>query len=346
MISPEWVYPTIAALAFALTYLATPLMKWLAVRLNMIDRPGGHKSHDSPTPLLGGVAVFLGVWGTLVYLWLQGWIIWGGQMQGIFFGSVMVMVLGLADDAWGLSVATKFSVQFCSALVVIWHGVVVSLFIGTNWLTMTVTLVWIVGVTNSFNLLDNMDGLTSGVAAICALIFSLIAYRQSDPQTLLISVTILGSLVGFLRFNFEPASVFLGDAGSELIGFMLACLAVAANYLEHSQLQQLPIITPLLVFSVPLFDTFSVMVIRVMEERPIWDADNRHFSHRLVALGLSRRAAVLLVYLVTMTVGILAILLSRVNLVDAILLLFHAVAIFGIIVLLEYAAGTGPADHR
>ncbi len=205
---------------------------------------------------------------------------------------------------------------------------------------MSVTLLWIVGVTNSFNLLDNMDGLTAGVGAICALIFSLIAYRQSDPYTLLVSLTIMGSLLGFLRFNFAPASIFLGDSGSEVVGFLLACLAVSANYIENSQLQQLPIITPLLVFGVPLFDTFSVMVIRWVEGRPFWDPDNRHFSHRLVALGMSRRAAVLMVYLVTLTVGSLAILLSRVDLADAVLLLIDGMAIFGIIVLLEYTGGS------
>jgi UDP-GlcNAc:undecaprenyl-phosphate GlcNAc-1-phosphate transferase len=196
----------------------------------------------------------------------------------------------------------------------------------------------VVGITNSFNFLDNMDGLASGVGAICAFIFAINSYRQGDPQTLYLSLILGGALVAFLRFNFDPAVIFLGDAGSGSIGFFLSGLSVAANYLETSQLQQLPVLTPLLVFSVPLFDTFSVMTIRILEGRSIWDADNRHFSHRLVQLGLSRRSAVLLIYLLTFTVGSLAILLGRVQLNDALLLLVHAVAIFTSIVILEYAS--------
>lgn len=329
-------------LSFGLTYLLTPLMRAVAPRVHMLDRPGGRKSHTRPTPLLGGVAVFVGIWGTLLVAVLRGWIDPGGQLQGIFLGSLLVGGMGLVDDATGLSAMSKLFVQGLGAVLVVWHGVIVSLFIGTNWFTVAVTLLWIVGVTNSFNLLDNMDGLTSGVGAICALIFSLIAYRQNDFHTLLVSLTILGALVGFLRFNFSPASIFLGDAGSEVIGFLLACLAVSANYIENSQLQQLPVVTPLLVFGVPLFDTFSVMAIRWAEGRPLWEPDNRHFSHRLVALGMTPRAAVLTVYLVTLTVGSLAILLSRVNLADALLLLIDGMAIFGIIILLEYTGGTPP----
>lgn len=331
-------FTAVLGLSFGLTYLFTPLMRALAPRVGMLDRPGGRKSHADPTPLLGGVAVFVGIWGTLLVAVQRGWIDPGGQLKGIFLGSLLVVGMGLVDDALGLSPITKFLVQVLGAAVVVWHGVVVSLFIGTNWVTVVLTLIWIVGVTNSFNLLDNMDGLTCGVGAICALIFSLIAYRQHDPHTLLISLTIMGSLVGFLRFNFSPASIFLGDAGSEVVGFLLACLAVSANYIENSQLQQLPVITPLLVFGVPLFDTFSVMAIRWVEGRPLWEPDNRHFSHRLVALGMTPRAAVLMVYLVTLTVGNLAILLSRVNLAGAILLLIDGLAILGIIVLLEYTA--------
>jgi UDP-GlcNAc:undecaprenyl-phosphate GlcNAc-1-phosphate transferase len=287
------------------------------------------------------VAVFLAVWFTVYGMVYQSWIHFGIQLQGLFLGSAIILVMGLIDDVTELTPFVKFVVQVGAALVLVLHDVVLSLFIGSNFFTQLLTVLWVVGITNSFNFLDNMDGLASGVAAICAFIFAINSYRQGDPQTLFLSLVLGGSLIAFLRFNFDPAVIFLGDAGSGFIGFYLAALSVAANYLETSQLQQLPIITPLLVFSVPLFDTFSVMTIRILEGRSIWDADNRHFSHRLVELGLSRRAAVLLIYLLTFTVGSLAILLGRVQLNDALLLLVHVVAIFTIIVILEYASLSG-----
>ncbi|MGM0381822.1 MAG: MraY family glycosyltransferase, partial [bacterium] len=162
--------------------------------------------------------------------------------------------------------------------------------------------------------------------------------KKKDTTKKKYSVVLLGCLVAFLRFNFEPAEIFMGDAGSCFLGFFLGSLAVSANYLVDAQFQHLPILTPLLIFAVPLYDTFSVMAIRLIKGHPIWQADNRHFSHRLVALGLTRRSAVLLIYLITFTSGILAVLLPRLNRTDALLLLVHGAAIFAIILLLEYAS--------
>lgn len=331
-----WALFFLALGSFAICYLLIPLCRYLSQKLNMLDEPGGHKAHEEATPLLGGLAVFASVWLTVGASWYLELISWNLELQGIFLGSALIFVLGLMDDARDISPAPKFLVQVGAALVLVIHGVSVSLFIGNNLVTYLITVVWIVGITNSFNMLDNMDGLASGVAAICCFIFAIIAYRQEVVQTLLLAMILFGSLIAFLRFNFEPSDLFLGDAGSGFIGFYLASISVATNYLQISRLRHLPIITPLIIFSLPLFDTFSVMVIRFVEGRPIWEADNRHFSHRLVDLGLSRKSAVLVIYLVTFTVGILATLLSRVALADALLLLLHAAAIFLIIILLEY----------
>jgi UDP-GlcNAc:undecaprenyl-phosphate GlcNAc-1-phosphate transferase len=342
----QWIFLLTFGISFFLCFFLVPPCVWISRLSNMMDRPGGHKSHEEATPLLGGVAIFMTTWITMVSIWSMGWIQWSAPVQGIFLGSTIVFLMGLVDDAQGLPASTKFIVQVGAALVVILHGGVVSLFMGTNILTVTITLLWIVGITNSFNLLDNMDGLTAGVAAICSGVFALIAFRQSDVQTLLLATVMMGTLLGFLRFNFDPAEVFMGDAGSGFIGFFLGCMAVYAEYLTQTRLRHLPIITPILIFSVPLFDTFSVMAIRVMEGRSIWDADNKHFSHRLVSLGLTRRAAVLLIYLVTFTVAILATFLTRVTRLDAVLLLIHAVAIFAVIILLEYAGAASDGGQE
>ncbi len=336
----EWLYFAVALLSFGFCYLLIPLCSFISRLTGLIDHPGGdsHKSHERSTPLLGGVAIYGSVWLTLLFLVYMGELHWSPALNGIFIGSTLVFLMGLADDIFGLLPATKFFVQLGAAVVVVLHGVTVSLFMGTNIITVAITILWIVGLTNSLNLLDNMDGLTGGVVAISALVFSIITFRQGDWQTLYISVVLIGSMVAFLRFNFEPAEIFMGDAGSCFLGFFLASLAVSANYLVEARLQHLPVITPLLIFAVPLYDTFSVMAIRILKGYPIWQADNRHFSHRLVSLGLTRRSAVLLIYLITFTTGILAVLLPRVNRADALLLLIHAGAIFAIILLLEYTS--------
>jgi UDP-GlcNAc:undecaprenyl-phosphate GlcNAc-1-phosphate transferase len=338
--SQHLIYGLALLMGFGICYGLVPLCQFVSRRSDVVDRPREHKTHDSPTALFGGVAVFVAVWSALLFLVGQSFFTWGAELRGLLIGSSIVLVLGLIDDSRDISPLVKFIGQLLATIVVIYHGVAISLFVGPGLLTYTLTALWIVGITNSFNLLDNMDGLTCGVATICCFIFAVSSFRQGDPHTVVMSLTMGGALIAFLRFNFEPAEIFLGDAGSGFIGFYLAVLSVAANYLETSELQQLPIITPILIFSVPIFDTFSVMAIRILEGRSIWDADNRHFSHRLVSLGLSRRDAVLVIYLVTFTVGVLALLLARVNLFDAILLLVHAMAIFAIIVILEYASLT------
>ncbi len=333
----EWIYFAAASLSFGLCYVLTPLCVYISKLFNLFDKPGGHKSHSNPTPLMGGVAIYISVWSIIFALLATDFLIWNSALQGIFIGATIIFIMGLVDDLKGLPPFAKFVVQVGAAVIVVLHGTVASLFIGYHIITIIITILWIVGISNSFNLLDNMDGLTAGVAAICCLIFSIIGYRQQDYVTVYMAVTMLGALVAFLRFNFAPAELFMGDAGSGFIGFFMATLAVSANYLQHTQLNHLPIITPLLIFAVPIFDTFSVMVIRILEGRSVWEADNKHFSHRLVSLGLSRRSAVLVIYLVTFSIGILATMLTRVNRADAILLLIHGASIFVIIVLLEFA---------
>lgn len=339
----EWKYFIAGILSFGLCYLFIPICVYISRFTDLIDQPGdseSHKSHLQPTPLLGGLAVFGSIWLSFAFLTYIGALNWSPDLTGIFIGSTLIFLMGLADDIFGLLPATKLFIQVGAAIILVLHGVSVSLFMGGNLITVGITIIWVVGLTNSLNLLDNMDGLTGGIAAICALVFSIITFRQGDWQTLYISVVLMGSLIAFLRFNFEPAEIFLGDAGSCFLGFFLASLSVSADYLVQSRLEHLPVITPLLIFAVPLYDTFSVMAIRLIKGHPIWEADNRHFSHRLVSLGLTRRSAVLLIYLVTFTTGILATLLPRVNRADALLLLLHGGAIFAIILFLEYTSAT------
>jgi UDP-GlcNAc:undecaprenyl-phosphate GlcNAc-1-phosphate transferase len=204
-------------------------------------------------------------------------------------------------------------------------------------------MVWIVGITNAFNLLDNMDGLSAGVAAICAAAFYFVALDQGSPLVALLSAATAGAAVGFLLHNLHPARIFLGDTGSLLLGFMVAAISVQGVYLGASRLTHLPIITPILILGVPLFDTFSVMAIRIAEGRSIFAADKRHFSHRLVDLGMSHRQAVVLVWLVTIATAMPATLLSGLFLHEALTLLAQEAILFLIIVLLMRAGAVRAA---
>jgi UDP-GlcNAc:undecaprenyl-phosphate GlcNAc-1-phosphate transferase len=193
---------------------------------------------------------------------------------------------------------------------------------------------WIVGITNSFNLLDNMDGLSSGIAVIISLILGVLTIQQGQYFSALLLLTLAGSILGFLRYNFNPSSIFMGDAGSLFIGYMLAALTVSTSYVTTRSMSQLPVLIPVLVLGVPLFDTFSVMIIRWKEKRPLFVGDKCHFSHRLVELGMSVRQAVVFIYLVTLCVGVSAILIPELPLFGSIIVLVQGALVFSLITLL------------
>ena len=209
------------------------------------------------------------------------------------------------------------------------------------WITIAFLLVlWIVGVTNSINLMDNMDGLCAGVSAISLFFFSLVTYQLGQQTFMILSMlALLGAVLGFLWHNFNPARIFMGDAGSMFIGFTLACLIVFSTfYTSQSETTILAIAMPPIILAVPLFDTLTVIAIRIKRGLLIYQADKNHFSHRLVALGMSHRNAVLLIYLVTLCTGIGALLLHQLNFFGGLIVLIQVAIILGVILLLERAA--------
>jgi UDP-GlcNAc:undecaprenyl-phosphate GlcNAc-1-phosphate transferase len=179
-----------------------------------------------------------------------------------------------------------------------------------------------------------MDGLSGGVALVISIILGILTIQQEQYFSALLLLTLAGSLIGFLRYNFSPSSIFMGDAGSLFIGYTLAALTVSNSYITTRSVSQLPIVVPILVLGVPLFDTFSVMIIRWKEHRPLFVGDNSHFSHRLVELGMSVRQAVIFIYLVTLCVGVSAILIPELNILGSIIVLMQEALVFGLITLL------------
>lgn len=246
------------------------------------------------------------------------------------------MLLGLIDDIKRLSAFTKVFSSALIAVMMVLLGVRVSLFMPNIFLGGLLTVIWIVLITNTFNMLDNMDGLACGVALIATLIFFGITSFQHQLFTSAMLIIFAGSLVGFLLFNWYPSSIFMGDAGSMWIGFTLATLTILATYYSEGKPTLFPVVMPLLILGVPIFDAISVMTIRIIRRKPLFVGDKNHFSHRLMQLGMTQAQAVAFIYLVTLCIGINATLLATVGKSGVMVILLQAVVIFVIIALLEY----------
>ncbi|HON56017.1 MAG TPA: MraY family glycosyltransferase, partial [bacterium] len=250
--------------------------------------------------------------------------------------AVFMLIIGIIDDIKHLKPLTKLICQIIAAIIVVFIAGVKIDFFRYNIINLIITICWIVIITNSFNLLDNMDGLSAGIAAISLFLFFIIAITQNEYNNALICLLLSFSAAGFLLFNYNPASIFMGDGGSLFLGFFVSVIAINNSYLKFSLLTRLPILIPVLVLFIPLYDTLSVIFIRRKLGISIFKADKRHFSHRLVNLGLSQRAAVLIIYLATLSTGITATLLTKLTLIDAIIIILHTFMVFGIIAILEW----------
>jgi UDP-GlcNAc:undecaprenyl-phosphate GlcNAc-1-phosphate transferase len=306
----------------------TPVCRRLAVALHIVDRPGGKKIHGQPIPLLGGVAIALAQGGALV---------WSGAADPasyrILAAAGLIMVLGIWDDLDPHSEALRWWLRLvyeaCLAGIVVAGGVRTT-FLGTPWLDIPLTLLWIVGITNAFNLLDNMNGLSAGVAGIGGMTFAVLAarYAEAGPEQLPAAVTAValsGACLGFLPGNFR-SRIFMGDAGSLFVGFTLACLAVQGSW--RSPTVPTSVIIPLLVLAYPLFDTTLVVVLRLQHGLSPFVGGRDHSSHRLVKLGLGRVETVLLIYLFAVSQALTALLVSSVSFRLSLLALAGSLSVF------------------
>jgi len=328
-----------AFIGFIAGFILTIITKKAAVMLNIVDIPNKRKMHAQPMPLLGGVSIFFAFLITIAFLYYinPGYRdYYNIEFTVILIAALFIHIIGIIDDIKHLSPLAKLYCQIGAALAVALAGSRTSFFIDNVYINTIITVIWIVGITNSFNLLDNMDGLSCGVALISAILFFIVNINQGDYFLAIVSLTLAAAAAGFLVFNFSPASIFMGDGGSLFLGFIISIIAVKTVYIKYSLLTRLPAITPLLILFIPIYDTLSVIFIRRKLGIPIFTADKRHFSHRLVNLGLSPKSAVLIIYMATLSTGITATLLPKLKAVDAIIVLIHTFMIFGIIAILEW----------
>ncbi|MDQ4077615.1 MAG: undecaprenyl/decaprenyl-phosphate alpha-N-acetylglucosaminyl 1-phosphate transferase [Chloroflexota bacterium] len=290
----------------------TPLMRGLAIRTGVIDQPATRKLHSTPIPLLGGVAIYAAVCGAL-FLFSDRFYV--AQVASILLGATWVSFFGLWDDRVGLAAVPKLLAQLGGAAILIASGVMVRLPV-PEVLNVALTLLWIIGITNALNLLDNMDGLSSGVGAVAATFFLLLAALSGQYLVGSMAAAVLGACLGFLLYNFNPASIFMGDTGSLFLGFVLAALGIKLRF--PTNVPWVTWMVPLLVLAVPLFDTTLVFISRLRRgKNPLTTPGKDHISHRLVARGWTRREAVLLIYLAGCASGALAIFVSAADVMAA-----------------------------
>lgn len=353
-------------------WLSGYLVRVGAPRLGLVDHPGRRKVHTEPTPLGGGIAIWLGVMLPLtagqVFLAACGsgyrlpeWLRTGPlasmaafvephlsglaeQMPKLWLilgAGTLLMLLGLADDFRGIDWRPRLAVEVLIAMLVVWQGWKLTIFLRQPWLTDLLSVVWIVGLINSFNMLDNMDGLSGGVAAIAAALLAAVMLIVPDPAThapqLFVGgflLVLAGSLVGFLWHNRPTARLFMGDSGAYFIGFLIALATMSATF-AGGDMPRHAILAPLCVLAVPLYDTLTVVAIRLRDGRSPFAADKNHFSHRLVELGLSKTQAVLTIYLATATTGLGALLLYQVDVLGAVVILLIVICTLAVISILE-----------
>lgn len=305
-------YFLIAASALLVAVGFTPLVRRVAIRLGVMDAPNARKIHAAPVPLLGGAAIYLTF---VVVLLLFGDRDYVNQVVGIFVGATLMSLMGVVDDRWGLGSYSKLAGQALAAVILVYSGVQVRLFGG--WLDYAITIVWVVGITNAMNLLDNMDGLCGGIAMIAAVFFTLLAAMSNQYLVGALAAAVAGACAGFLIYNWNPAQIFMGDAGALFLGFLLAAVAIKLRFPSNSITVTWMI--PVLVLAVPIFDSTLVIISRLRRGvNPLTTPGKDHVSHRLARLTGSRREAVLLCYLIAGASGLAAVFLTEATLVEAI----------------------------
>jgi UDP-GlcNAc:undecaprenyl-phosphate GlcNAc-1-phosphate transferase len=294
-------YLLILLSALLLASGVTPIVRLAAHRFGIMDHPNARKQHVVATPLLGGLAIYL---ACILALVLLGDRFYVNQVAGIALGATLCSFMGLWDDRRGLSPWVKLAGQFLAAGILVLTGLRIS-FLPWEWLNTTATLIWVVLITNAMNLLDNMDGLSGGIACIAAVFFLLFAAMSKQYFVGALAAAIVGACLGFLFYNFNPASIFMGDTGSLFLGFTLAALAIKLRFPSNSAF--VTWMVPPLVLAVPIFDTTLVIISRLRRQlNPLTTPGKDHLSHRLARLTGSPREAVLICYLFAGVAGIIA----------------------------------------
>jgi UDP-GlcNAc:undecaprenyl-phosphate GlcNAc-1-phosphate transferase len=303
-------YILIFLAALTLAIGTTPLARYIALNTGTVDVPSDRKLHQKSVPLLGGAAIYFAAIVALLIFEGQFYI---SQLIGILIGGTLVSFLGVWDDRRGLRPLLKLVGQVVAAVVLLATGVSIE-FLREPYLNYLATVIWVVAITNAMNLLDNMDGLSGGIAMVASAFIFVLAAFSGQFLVAALSIAVVGACAGFLYYNFNPARIFMGDTGSLFLGFILAALGIKLRF-ENTDIVTWMI--PILVLGVPIFDTALVVVSRTRRGcNPFTTPGKDHTSHRLVAMGLTQREAVLVLYLICGVLGMCALFLTHASIIE------------------------------
>lgn len=310
-------------LAGIISFVSTPLIRKLAFKIGAVDIPKDNRRvHKKPMPLIGGLAIAIGVFiGMLILMPMDKAAI------SIMLGGAVIIIAGIIDDIRELSPRYKMLFQLLAGIILIIGGVKVDFItnpfaqgsgiIYLNWLSIPITLFWVVGITNTLNFIDGLDGLSAGVAMISSLSLMIVAARFGQSTVVMLAALVAGACLGFLPFNFNPAKIFMGDTGAMFLGFMLAAISIEG---VMKSVAAIAIIAPIIILGVPIFDTTFAIFRRLLNGQSVATADKGHLHHRLLNRGFSQKKAVLILYAMSALFGIFAVLISRANSKQAIYL--------------------------
>lgn len=320
--------------ALVISFLATPVVKTFAYKVGAIDVPkDARRMHKVPIPRLGGLAIFIGFMvSILLFVKITP------EMKSILLGAAIIVVLGVVDDIMALPAMLKFVVQIIAAAIPATHGVVIQAFSNPNifsknlywvlgWLSIPVTILWIVAITNAVNLIDGLDGLANGVSAISATTMLVIALLASEGQVAIVLAALVGACVGFMPYNMNPAKMFMGDTGATFLGYILATMSIQGLFKYYAVIS---FVVPFLILGLPIFDTAFAFIRRIANGQSPMHADRSHIHHRLIDMGLNQKQAVATLYVISAILGLSAVVLTTGGEQKA-MLLFAALCIVAVV---------------
>lgn len=325
MLEPQLVIRLLMTLAaaFIVSFAATPIVKAFAQKVGAIDVPNeARRVHDHPIPRLGGLAIFLGfIISVLLFADINP------KVQGVLLGCVLIVATGVVDDIVSLNAWVKLLLQILAAVVAVLHGVRIEVLMNPAFWSATehlilggwsipVTIIWIVAITNSVNLIDGLDGLAVGVSTISSVTMLVIALLVADGNVALILAALAGACVGFMPYNLNPAKIFMGDTGALLLGYVLATVSVLGFFKFYAVVS---FAVPLLALAVPLLDTIFAVIRRLIHGQSPFHADRGHFHHRLMDMGLNQKQAVAILYVVSAVLGLAAVVLAASDAIKALI---------------------------
>lgn len=307
----------LAIIAVVFSAIFTPIVKKIAVSLKVIDIPKDNRRvHKKPMPLLGGLAIYFSFILTLILK--TGPLT--SQEKGIIIGATIIVIGGFLDDKFDIKPWQKLLFQLGASIALIFYGVMIfritnpvtssNLYIDVKTFSIPLTIIWVVGITNALNLIDGLDGLAAGVAFISCITILIIALLNSRVEAAILTSILAGSILGFLPYNFNPASIFMGDTGAQLLGFLLAAISIEGAVKSAAAFA---IAVPILALGIPIYDTLFAVIRRKINGKPIMQADKGHLHHRLLAMGLSQKQVVMIMYLISAVLGTFAIIAMQIN---------------------------------